>query len=296
MSGLPAAYATIYAFLVEQGHDKAAAAVKKAARPTSDSSSESDSSSSGSSSSSSSNSSSDSDSDEEKGKGKAETKAPAKTAAKESSESSSESESSDDSSDESSSSESESDAPPAKKRKLDTPAAAQSVTTTTTKTKTVAVTATVTKSTTSANGNQPTRNGKTKDPRKPIVPFSRIKADDVVYADPRLMDNRFTNKVRLGLAYFVPPPTSYVFDTPAFGLLHSSRHLRVKPTRHLRIRSPSVPKPNLTPKFQGGTAGDYGERAARDLIVTRGVGFRKEKNKKKRGSYRGGEITAGSEK
>ena len=37
--------------------------------------------------------------------------------------------------------------------------------------------------------------------------------------------------------------------------------------------------------------GDYGERASADLIVTRGDGFRKEKNKKKRGSYRGGEIT-----
>ena len=37
--------------------------------------------------------------------------------------------------------------------------------------------------------------------------------------------------------------------------------------------------------------GDYGERASRDLIVTRGAGFRKEKNKKKRGSYRGGDIT-----
>lgn len=36
---------------------------------------------------------------------------------------------------------------------------------------------------------------------------------------------------------------------------------------------------------------DYGKRAHQDLIVTRGVGFRKEKNKKKRGSYRGGEIT-----
>ena len=37
--------------------------------------------------------------------------------------------------------------------------------------------------------------------------------------------------------------------------------------------------------------GDYGERASADLIVTRGDGCRKEKNKKKRGSYRGGEIT-----
>ncbi|EPT04118.1 hypothetical protein FOMPIDRAFT_1114767, partial [Fomitopsis schrenkii] len=42
---------------------------------------------------------------------------------------------------------------------------------------------------------------------------------------------------------------------------------------------------------RGAGMGDYGERAARDLIVTRGAGFRKEKNKKKRGSYRGGDIT-----
>lgn len=36
---------------------------------------------------------------------------------------------------------------------------------------------------------------------------------------------------------------------------------------------------------------DYGARASADLIVTRGANFRKEKNKKKRGSYRGGDIT-----
>lgn len=35
---------------------------------------------------------------------------------------------------------------------------------------------------------------------------------------------------------------------------------------------------------------EYGARASRDLIVTRGKGFTKEKNKKKRGSYRGGAI------
>jgi hypothetical protein len=43
--------------------------------------------------------------------------------------------------------------------------------------------------------------------------------------------------------------------------------------------------------MQGGTDGDYGARASADLIVTRGAGFRKEKNKKKKGSYRGGMIT-----
>jgi hypothetical protein len=33
----------------------------------------------------------------------------------------------------------------------------------------------------------------------------------------------------------------------------------------------------------GADPNDYGARASRDLIVTRGAGFRKEKNKKKRG-------------
>ena len=35
---------------------------------------------------------------------------------------------------------------------------------------------------------------------------------------------------------------------------------------------------------------DYADRAHKDLSVTRGKGFTKEKNKKKRGSYRGGQI------
>lgn len=41
---------------------------------------------------------------------------------------------------------------------------------------------------------------------------------------------------------------------------------------------------------KGGAVGSYGHKAHQDLIVTRGKGFRKEKDKKKRGSYRGGQI------
>jgi hypothetical protein len=37
----------------------------------------------------------------------------------------------------------------------------------------------------------------------------------------------------------------------------------------------------------------YGEQAHRDLIVTKGKGFTKEKNKKKRGSYKGGPLDVG---
>lgn len=40
----------------------------------------------------------------------------------------------------------------------------------------------------------------------------------------------------------------------------------------------------------------YAERAYKDLSVTRGKGFTKEKNKKKRGSYRGGPIDIGPAK
>ena len=41
---------------------------------------------------------------------------------------------------------------------------------------------------------------------------------------------------------------------------------------------------------------DYAERAHRDLVVTKGKGFTKEKNKKKRGSYRGGVIDVAGRK
>ncbi|KAF2197887.1 hypothetical protein GQ43DRAFT_379948, partial [Delitschia confertaspora ATCC 74209] len=52
----------------------------------------------------------------------------------------------------------------------------------------------------------------------------------------------------------------------------------------------------VDPKFSSNAyvSYDYADRAHADLIVTRGKGFTKEKNKKKRGSYRGGLIdTAG---
>jgi hypothetical protein len=44
-------------------------------------------------------------------------------------------------------------------------------------------------------------------------------------------------------------------------------------------------------KSRKAAVNDYGAKASADLIVTRGASFRKEKNKKKRGSYRGGDIT-----
>lgn len=45
---------------------------------------------------------------------------------------------------------------------------------------------------------------------------------------------------------------------------------------------------------KGGSVNSYGFKAHQDLIVTKGKGFRHEKTKKKRGSYRGGQIDLNS--
>lgn len=42
--------------------------------------------------------------------------------------------------------------------------------------------------------------------------------------------------------------------------------------------------------FQKGAGSDWGHKAHQSLIVTRGKGFRHEKNKKKKGSYVGGTL------
>lgn len=74
----------------------------------------------------------------------------------------------------------------------------------------------------------------------------------------------------------------------------SKKTPRKSSERFQRIKSQNVQSDFLVDNNYDAKArpkNDYGERAHRDLIVTRGSGFRKEKNKKKRGSYRGGEIT-----
>lgn len=44
---------------------------------------------------------------------------------------------------------------------------------------------------------------------------------------------------------------------------------------------------------KGGTGDAYGAKAHRDLVVTRGKGFRKEKTKKKRNTFHGGGVIGG---
>ena len=57
-----------------------------------------------------------------------------------------------------------------------------------------------------------------------------------------------------------------------------------------RIKNDIRVHPGLVSNEYNAGADNYGARANRDLIVTKGDGFRKEKQKKKRGSYRGGTI------
>lgn len=61
-----------------------------------------------------------------------------------------------------------------------------------------------------------------------------------------------------------------------------------KPSRFQRVPHDIKIDPKLASNAY--RAHDYGDRAFQDLSVVRGKGFMKEKNKKKRGSYRGGTI------
>ncbi|KAL2433555.1 hypothetical protein ABEF95_005753 [Exophiala dermatitidis] len=65
------------------------------------------------------------------------------------------------------------------------------------------------------------------------------------------------------------------------------KHAGAKPTPLAQLSEQANGEQYLSNAYQ---SYDYAEKAYRDLSVTRGKGFTKEKNKKKRGSYRGGPI------
>jgi hypothetical protein len=65
------------------------------------------------------------------------------------------------------------------------------------------------------------------------------------------------------------------------------KHEGAKPTPLATLSATTAADSYISNKYQNY---DYAERAYKDLSVTRGKGFTKEKNKKKRGSYRGGAI------
>ena len=74
---------------------------------------------------------------------------------------------------------------------------------------------------------------------------------------------------------------------PARSILEKRRHVGAQPTPLATLSAKATPDSHISNAYQ---SYDYADRAYGDLSVTRGKGFTKEKNKKKRGSYRGGAI------
>lgn len=98
----------------------------------------------------------------------------------------------------------------------------------------------------------------------------------------------------LGLASGSNSPAPQSRGSPAVGKKGQN-----VPFRRVKVEDHVVDTRLVDNSFTGKAGAhekDYGWKAAQDLIVTRGDSFRKEKNKKKRGSYRGGEITMQSRK
>ncbi len=67
----------------------------------------------------------------------------------------------------------------------------------------------------------------------------------------------------------------------------TKKHTGARPTPLAQLSAHATADSHISNAYQ---SYDYAERAYQDLSVTRGKGFTKEKNKKKRGSYRGGAI------
>lgn len=86
------------------------------------------------------------------------------------------------------------------------------------------------------------------------------------------------------------------FETLTMRLLigpQPKKKLRKQNESFRRVKEEEVyVDPSLADNTYEGTFGasGWGAKASKDLIVTRGKSFRHEKNKRKRGSYRGGEI------
>lgn len=74
---------------------------------------------------------------------------------------------------------------------------------------------------------------------------------------------------------------------PSKPLPVKKQHVGARPTPLAQLSSQATADSHISNAYR---SYDYAERAYQDLSVTRGKGFTKEKNKKKRGSYRGGAI------
>ena len=83
-----------------------------------------------------------------------------------------------------------------------------------------------------------------------------------------------------------PPPKRKRSPSPSIPT--SSKHQKKQNTPFQRVPKDTPVDPKLASNAY--QSYDYADKAYQDLSVTKGKGFTKEKNKKKRGSYRGGAI------
>ncbi|KAI9877942.1 MAG: hypothetical protein M1830_002386 [Pleopsidium flavum] len=83
-------------------------------------------------------------------------------------------------------------------------------------------------------------------------------------------------------------PTATITTAPTNDNRESTKYIKKQNTPFSRIPQDTQVDPRVASNAY--VPYDYAERAHRDLVVTKGKGFTKEKNKKKRGSYRGGMI------
>ena len=83
-----------------------------------------------------------------------------------------------------------------------------------------------------------------------------------------------------------PPPKRKRSPSPSIPT--SSKHQKKQNTPFQRVPKDTPVDPKLASNAY--QSYDYADKAYQDLSVTKGKGFTKEKNKKKRGSYRGGPI------
>lgn len=84
-----------------------------------------------------------------------------------------------------------------------------------------------------------------------------------------------------------PRHTSSNTESERLEVTPVKRHTGARPTPLAQLSAHATPDSHVSNAYQ---SYDYADRAFNDLSVTRGKGFTKEKNKKKRGSYRGGAI------
>merc|ERR1711915_236062 len=73
-----------------------------------------------------------------------------------------------------------------------------------------------------------------------------------------------------------------------------SRGTKRKSSPFRRVKSETIEvKDKFSDNRFDGSFDEWGDKANKDLIVTQGKSFQREKTKKKRGSYRGGPINTG---